>query len=73
MEVKIEYKVTITRLTTTMKTGRVSFEKIGEKDGETQYDYVPALDKMETDGETVLEILVPKVDFSKIFEAVTEK
>jgi len=71
-ETTVEYKVTISRMTTGLKTGRTAYEQVSkEEDGTAKYDYVPAPDKMETESTTVLEVRVANVDLSKIFEAVS--
>ena len=72
-EPTVEYKVTITRITREMKTNRTSYERTGKKDenGDDNWEYVPAPDKMENRTDTVLEVRVPTIDLSKVFEAVS--
>jgi len=72
MEPTKEYKITVSRITTSLKTGRTEFKEVGkEEDGSAKYDYVAAPDKVETDTVTVLKVRAYKINLSKIFEAVS--
>jgi len=73
MEKQVQYKVTIERITTELITNRTEFHNLGkDAEGDDNYEYVPAPDKVESKTVVMYSQLLDTIDPLKVIAAFND-